>query len=393
MQREPFGDILTETLQHHWERQYNDSFQLHWHWKPKSLPALQSIDFICNIYLNAVFPVGTTNGALEPIRREFSCSTVPWRTPLQSAYCWLALSPKYARWFKQATLRVTPSHSALSDLVIIPGNNKLRVLDRQKDVVHGVLKQGFPLRRIQNEIAARQKAHLLGIPIPDLMQCDADAGWFSESYVVGTPLNRITDLQIVSNVSQKAVQRLNTLWEATSESTTVGDYLEVIESRVTSHIERNHLLDEDLTRAIVSGIKRLSNALAPVHRNALLTSQTHGDFQPANILVGDHQFWIIDWEYANRRQFEYDLLVFDIQSRQGRGLANRLQKFVERGFLNDAFKAPFSNDQTARHTKATVLLLEELELRLAENTNPRFTKLDSGLSILLSEIALWISAQ
>jgi hypothetical protein len=132
--------------------------------------------------------------------------------------------------------------------------------------------------------------------------------------------------------------------------------------------------------------------------------QTHGDFQPANILVDEDEFWIIDWEYAARRQAGYDMLVFHCQSRQSRigtgpGIATLLRKFVTSGWerLVIAENRPLMHadiaDRSLRRRHAALFLLEELELHLAENANLRLTALSRGLCQLLNEIDSWNSSK
>jgi hypothetical protein len=125
-----------------------------------------------------------------------------------------------------------------------------------------------------------------------------------------------------------------------------------------------------------------------------VTAQTHGDFQPANILIDNHMFWIIDWEYASRRQLSFDRLVLRCESRRGAGLARRLQGFVDdqpdMTWLES--NASFSVREN-RQLAATIHLLEELDLRLSENTNICFTQIEDGLTQLTFEIDRWIKSR
>ena len=58
------------------------------------------------------------------------------------------------------------------------------------------------------------------------------------------------------------------------------------------------------------------------------TAQSHGDFQPANILIptvsDQRNVYLIDWEYTDKRCRWYDAMVFVLNSRSPIGLAGRV---------------------------------------------------------------------
>jgi len=94
--------------------------------------------------------------------------------------------------------------------------------------------------------------------------------------------------------------------------------------------------------------ERLREAVLPPEQVDALVAQagrlpemtlatSHGDFQPGNVLIlpqGDIK--IIDWEYAELRWSEYDSLVYGSGLRFPRGLLDRLETFLETGWLLSA---------------------------------------------------------
>ena len=419
LDREPFGEILTETLTPFWSRLHGQPMQVDWLWNPPRRQLSGNGDdfrWLGNVYLNAIFPAGINSQALEPIRREFSRSVVAWRRPWQQAYVALALAPRSARWFTHAVLRVAPVVESFRQQVIVPGNNKIRILDRQADSVYGIQKAGFSRDRFIAEIEAREQAESLGIPVPQIVESDLAAGWFREQYVVGTPLNRLASQQKVTSITQRAAGSLQRLAEETREKTTLRAYVAALQTSIGRHLDAVLTL-ENLTRAqhgTLSQESIYSRAAAATDQLArqvldgssaaatIDTVQTHGDYQPANILVDEDEFWIIDWEYAARRQALYDTLVFHCQSRHGqrsadRGIAMRLREFVNYGGNRLAIAENWLPvdaeiaDRSLRRRHVGLFLLEELDLRLAENANPRLTALSDGPRQLLHEIESWNS--
>ena len=81
----------------------------------------------------------------------------------------------------------------------------------------------------------------------------------------------------------------------------------------------------------------------------------------------------------------------------GLGIAQRLGRFVNSGLDQSVIAAQQEvarfamADRSRRQRHASLFLLEELDLRLAENTSPRLTAINSGLYQLLSEIKSWRS--
>ncbi len=446
IEREPFGEILTETLTRFWSRQLGRHIRVEWRWKPPRRQFFGNGEnqvWLCNVYLNAIFPRGISSQALDPIRREFSRSVVAWRRPLQKAYVTLALAPCSAPWFTHALVRIVPGVEALSQQVIVPGNSKIRILDRQANCVYGVLKTGYSRERFGAEVAARQQAASLDIPVPRLTETDLEAGWFREQYVEGTPLNRLACTETRTSATQRAVRRLQRLIEETLEKTALGDYVDALRTSIHRHLtailslerlttaKNTHLDGVSAQRNCARKSPRFKvpaatspNAAAgcrsrfdgrQLHSQAVeacdqltqqilagspsgvqvFTGQTHGDFQPGNVLVDGDKFWIIDWEYAARRQALYDTLVFSCQARGGQGIAKRLQGFVDFGLdplvTSEQLEVVCAElaDRALRRRHAALFLLEELDLRLAENAHPRLTAISSGLGQLLTEIKLW----
>lgn len=129
-----------------------------------------------------------------------------------------------------------------------------------------------------------------------------------------------------------------------------------------------------------------------------MTALTHGDFQPANILVNREGTWLIDWEYSARRQAGYDALVFVLRSRFPAGLATRWRGMVDESDSMQPLSLadwPGLNWQDAswRRVHGWLFLLEELALHLEENANPCFHSLGEGLLALQAQIAEAIRTQ
>ena len=397
LQREPFDVILEQTLATFLESRTKQPHEVHWYDGRPNIGAIRhrgQQPWLCNIYLNAIFVPGTEPPIFDPTRREFARSVVWWRRPAQRAYVALATSRSGARWLAQAGVGISPSLPGAERLLIVGGNHKIRLLDHGNGVTYGILKSGFPPRFMQQEVAARQQAEDLGLPVPPLEAVAEDGAWFSERYVSGTPINRLANMAVAQQAAADAAHALHRLLKHTMRKELLSEYLERLAVQARAHIAANHLLSEGQRQSLLQTVDCLLvqvNALQSAVGGRILTAVTHGDFQPANILVNQDGIWLIDWEYSARRQAGYDALVYTLRSRFPAGLAARLQQMLDGAGPTESL--PLAHwpgldwqDVSCRRVHGLLFLLEELALHLAENANPRFHRLGGGLVALQAQM-------
>jgi hypothetical protein len=400
LEREPFREIVSQTLAPWWTRQHGTGFQLEWSAARRGASTQR---WSCNSYLNALFAADVDTRVFDPIRKEFSRSRVAWRRPLQRAAVALATRRPLMYAACQHRLNVTPHVPDSRWLLIIPGNHKLRVLDLRRRTVDVLLKAGFDPAYVTREIESRALAARCGVRTPEILQVTADRPTgrtlgFREPYVSGTPLNRLPHQDDVRRFLQMALDNLQPLMEATSQDLPRQAYVQGLVDQIVESAEASSAAEPTTRRAVCESAQALGQrALDADDRPSIKTSMAHGDFQPANILVVDQQPWLIDWEYADRRQVAYDPLVFYLQSRFPRGLAGRIEQFVQRGCQGPegALIQQHWGSELAtrgdRQLSACVFLLEELLLHCRENGNPRFHTVGQGFYQILHETQAWLT--
>ena len=394
LEREPFGSILESTLEKFWTEFYGDSFEVTWTMgsaRERKSTVHGRQKWLCNTLLNAIFVKGIADSTFDPIRNEYSFTSRKWLKTTQRAYVNLALSTLFAPMFAQARLYVQPPVPDAGQLLILGGNQKIHLLNRDENCVYSVVKAGFEPSRLQTEIEIRSTAADNGVSIPAILDRAQDNTWIKEQYIYGTPSNRVKSTVEREHIFDTAFSSLNGLIAATGQSESTVDYTSMLMTRIEDLLEKTDLVDSALKGDIRLYASTLIDRLGS-KRDTVETSLTHGDFQPANILWDGLAVWVIDWEYAARRQKAYDYLVFGLKSRAGPGLAARLAQFIRDGRLDipesiqrDSHVMEMTSVED-RTFNGLIFMLEELVVQLEENSPSVIRKIGRGLTILVNEL-------
>ncbi|MCA9977645.1 MAG: phosphotransferase [Anaerolineales bacterium] len=377
LEREPFPSILEETLSRFWSHHFGQGITVRWQ-NGRSLNHTQGQTWLVNAYLNAIFVPDAQPTVFDPIRREFSRSPVWWKRPLQAVYVQTALSRPTAQWLAQAYLSVSPSVPQAQAQLVIAGNHKIRWLDRHEGKVYGIRKTGFHDQFMRQEIEARQQATACGVSVPALLSADEESySWFCEQLVSGTPINRLTDQQQANAAVQQVYTALTNLYAQTETQMSIGEYAAMLQRRILALVDSHHLLTEGEKTIVRQQVAQLGERLDAVTAPVTL-ALTHGDFQPANILLNEAGVWLIDWEYAAQRQIGYDALVYHCAARFPAGLAQRVQRFVTAGLSRSLPGTVLWPTEAARQHSATLFMLEETLFQLTQINQPIFITAGAG---------------
>lgn len=394
-QREPLGQIIAETLSVFWEQQYGRKFTITWQERKGANPQMGAAqEWLCNPLINAIFTSDANPRVFGPIRSEFARSLHWWRTPFQMLYVMLACSQPTGSWLSQTRLYVTPTVPDHRNTLLIPGNNKVRIVNSAHNVVYNLRKCGFNRMFLDRELSSRQIASKLGVPVPQIHEIGENGQWFSEQYVEGTPVNRLGDSRRTIKAIEEILRKLVSLGERTLETMSGTDHVGKLVECCKRLGNDQHLLEDVEKRRICQIVEALASSAEGVGESA--SALSHGDFQPGNILAEQDRLWLIDWEYSTHRMSGYDLLVYHLDSRYPKGLSTRLGSFVEGSVpeLGASLSWPGTRWDSIqdRRLTATLFLMEELALYLEENSNPRTTKITGALRPFLTEVERWLKS-
>lgn len=403
LRREPFAQILERTLSDFWTKTSGSTVQVRWrdglpHRRHACNPNTQI--WIANKYLNSIFTLNADPRVFEPVRKEYAHSTKWWRAGAQTMYTQLALASGSARWLSLAFLETTPAIPNAHNLLIVPGNHKIRILDYVTGTVYCMQKYGFSPSWMEREISGRNMAERCGIPVPELISYDCTNEWYCERYMIGTPLNRLNDPKDVQNSERAAIQYLRKIQHETVQHLNLQTYSQSLHDGICALLLSNTLITASERQLFLTLTKQLIDLLVTTNSTRKVpVTFSHGDLQPGNILFDGTKIWLIDLEYSGMRIAGYDEVVYRLQSRHPNGLATRMAAFVQLGFTSTGSISvgdplmEFLKSKPARKFLVTAFMLEELLLGLQENSEAILLQPDDTLNTIYREIAVWLLAQ
>jgi len=389
LEREPFGEIFEKTLSGFLKSHYGQVYNVTWRKAFSFAKAnINSQTWLCNPYINAIFVEEVHRQTLLPVILEFARSEKWWRRPFQKIYVDLSTKQGTCRWFAQYIMEVSPPLMNTENLLILGGNHHIRLLDYNDGVAFIIHKDGFNKEFMNNDINVRKENPYL--PCPIMKGIAEDTSWYSEELILGTPINRLGDQDQVEGAVIDVMVPLFQLYEKTARKLKVCEYASDIINRVEVHMRQNTCFDLEAIENIGRAIIALSKHINRYGTKEIFVGQTHGDFQPANILLGEKGSWLIDWEYTAERQLAYDALVFVLKARTSQHLVERMVHALNDGgecrqLLSEN---PFVewHDKKYRYVSMVLFMLEELELKILENSNPLFFRSCNKFNVFLNEV-------
>ena len=388
--REPFPEVFAATLANYLEQQFGWRGEVRW----RNGRNGRRDGFLVNDKLNLIFPPSAATEQLRALSAEYAYHPNPVHRLFQNLYVRYAVSRPWRWWLASAQVSIEPWREDFSGWVILGGNHSIRIVDLERDRCVVIRKIGFQPEFLNAAIDLRVRYP--DLPGPRLLEDDASAGWYSEERIRGFPLNRSANAALVERTSMAARQAMASLYKRTAEEVPlqhwIEDRLERVDAAVAAlppvYVEATRCQIRSAAEDLANGLRNGASTIATV-----ATAATHGDFQPANILIPEHAangpVYLIDWEYSAVRCRWYDPLVFELRSRFPVGLAERVNAWTE----NEARRPQTLSwcgcgdlgHWSARNLVAA-FLLDDLLLRVRENAIPSMRRESSGLRIFLDAL-------
>jgi len=395
LHREPFGDILEKTLSKYLSSQFGGQYQVKWR-------RLYPLDFLrhprvvnsetwyCNPFLNAIFSAKVDRSVLDLVRESYIQTPSRYRRYPQKLYVTLATQRAIAPLLATHVLDINPRLDGQENMLILGGNNRIRLIDIKKRRTWDILKHGFDPAYMQSELIVHQRPGMW--PFPNLRATAEDGTWYESDYIPAISLNRLDWKQDRTPLLANALKILEQWLDQTSTTSTALTYADRLVEEIGCLSRKDTLSNiadqERIKQCLATALEILS--AAGYEDIPVELACGHGDFQDGNILVdAGNRVWLVDWEHARQRQLVYDYLVFSLRARFPDGLAERIQAALHSDeFILQSLPVVHPHllsllENTKRRSTTLVLfLLEDLLWNLHENANPLF-RCQSGALLLL----------
>jgi len=186
LKREPFAKILEETLSSFFSEYYDAHYTVKWFTRNQRKKTA-SMDtgqwWLCNPLINSIYAEGAEDVPFDTIKHEYAINpTRPWRSILQKFYIYITTRTKLGSVLAPYFLLITPEIKNPSQILIIGGNNKIRIIDSASNTVFVILKKGFDRKYLERETQIRQGYDSL--PVPSVKQA-GKTDWYSERMICG----------------------------------------------------------------------------------------------------------------------------------------------------------------------------------------------------------------
>jgi hypothetical protein len=378
--REPLHAIVAVTLAGAWSQQHGTPFVVTE--EPTAGAQEWRLHRALSVYTRPTIDRATRRFVADRYRFTRSRRKLPRRW-LQGT---VAASLPAQRWGRPArSLWVSPAVPDADGIVVLPGNQRVRIFDTHRGIVRAVVKDGFGTGSLRAELQVRTS----GIPGPYLpiTAGGPELGWFEEPLVVGFSLDVCPPWRPYGPLMSAAADRLRDWLDRTAEHRDVGVHAHSIADELSAAAR---MLDgergADLSRRTALAMRALVTPLRQV--GSWPFSWSHGDLQPGNVLVPDHGPPVfVDWEFSGLRPREYDGLVHGLQTRRSDGRVERTARYVRTGRLEDDLGLVSTRlSRGQRSMLVRLVLLEDLAVGFREVSGAGVRPVPASLYDLLSDV-------
>lgn len=210
-----------------------------------------------------------------------------------------------------------PKHA--ENLMILPGNMKIKIFDFQEGTIRNILKAGFEKASLQMEKDIRvgsDKAYILPI-------CMEQENVYCEKLIQGCSYDRL-EPKLADSLMRQIEDILLDVQQGSRKTEGCAEYLAQQMSVIRQLLSQLHA-EQTLKDHVIS----FAEQVCKHGEGEVILSDSHGDFQNGNIFVSDDgKVYILDWETCAIRSIGYDLLTFFYKFRYRADYLMRIDSFL-----------------------------------------------------------------
>ena len=374
VRREPFGQILSRTLEEFWSERNGCPVQVQWCEGGKG-GGTGGQRGLGNSALNFFATADTPLEAFDVVRRQYGRSASRWKRLLQSGYVSACTGRQWRR-FASLGFVVAPAVSAGGQALVMGGNHRLRIVNFRERSCTVVLKSRSDRGLfLDNELRFRTELQVRAVP--PLLERAPQATWFVEEYVAGIGAPRLPEPHATRMVDEAARQLAQEVVRPSLRFVSAREWVTTLQAVIAdrlNRVPRSAFPYRDKVEEL--GVSLGQVAGAGTANREIGVAWSHGDFQRGNIMADGERVWIVDWESVGKRFAGYDPLTLASGSRGRDRLMGKLQALLDdpAHFGHGLLASWPGVDWTPGNRMATVAfyLLEELVYHLTDNADPVF---------------------
>jgi len=314
----------------------------------------------------------------------FRYTSRPARAPFQYA-AGTVLATRVSFRLSRCAFRVDPPIPHAGNLLVIPGNRRIRVFDFRTRRCRVFASRDSGRSANLREASVRCDVHNDAL-VPVLGHA-ADGSWLEEPLEAVSPLPRLRPWQSPREVEERALEALGAHLLSSTRAVDGREHANALAAASRDCVRRLTKQAGDFPSGrLLSLVDRLVERAGSV--GPITLARGHGDFQPGNVLARpDGRVLLIDWEYADERWVWYDFVVFLLGARSPRGLAGRTRAA---GLGQVAKRAPAClrdlHAELCAPGSLALFLLEELVWSLNDEVDVALAATSDRLRLVLAEV-------
>ena len=223
----------------------------------------------------------------------------------------------------QILLKLSPNKKSLNftlseGIVIIPGNHSYRFYDTNCQKFY-VFRKSIETKNFGQFQFSNQDYSKFSFLIRREHLVKSNTEIVIENYFDGKPLNRqqkynpndiIPLIELIENSVPFKFINSKTLLKELSHR--IKNTLVLLDKKI----------DQKIIKLINKILTKIVDRVNIFEETEMQVCLSHGDFQPANILVNSNEIKVIDWEYADFRLLGFDRFTFAFETRSSNGFLN-----------------------------------------------------------------------
>lgn len=398
LDREPFGEILEETLSRHLSAVSDRAHQVIWKsGAPKASDVLARKRglWLCNPEINAIFSVSAESRVFEVPWREYLAGASFVRTGAHAGYLMAASAP-IGRWVLASHhLLIDPELTGAKSTLIVGGNSRVRLLDYDRGLAKTILKSRVDPAAMQRELDLRRdRTDILAPPIVEVQE---NGLAFVEPLIHGTNADRVFSDRQADKGLIEALEVCFQLGRQTRRVELVDEWLDRTLEECRQTVETANDARAESFRGALDLVYQLAECIrtnAGASSNEVEVGTSHGDLQRGNVLLEGEKTWLIDWEKVGSRILGYDGLTLALDSRRsGRGLVERAKRLLQ-DERTDAIAMRVGEELSrdlypgGRVRHMLMFFVEEIRFHLEENVMIPSSGCSPSLSDLVTELEM-----